>query len=715
MSRIRADRIVNRAANGPVEASEGLIIPINKRISIGGNTGSPGQCLTTTSSGMAWSTVASSVSSLNDLSDLNINSPTSGQVIRYNGSQYINAFISYTDLTNKPVIPTIPTGIVTQNTSPTFNNLSISGNLVVTGTTTTTNLTTLNVTNNQIVLNDSTTGSPVANASVTVKRGTFPNTALRWNELDDRWEFTNNGTTYNKIPVENEYGDYDILINKPIIPRTLLELTDVIGNPLPNQILKWNGLSWTPSNESSAVDYSDLPIASPTVLGGVKIDGTSITVNSNGVISNTYTFQPIDVFGYSDRKILRLNNNSLTNQDIILIATGGISLTRASNILTFTGTTYSLSSETSVGNSVKLRLTGSDSSTDDIMFIGADGLTIERTDNQTITFRAPASGGGTVDSNTIKDTAALLLLNGSHTGISYTYDSNNKVINSIASAGGGGGTSVLYDLVGTNTTSNNAILQLIPSSGVTDQIEISGGGGTSVSWNGANSKISITSTAPVNADWNATSGLAQILNKPSIPTAYTLPTATGSVLGGVKVGANLSIDANGVLSANAGAYTLPKASDTILGGIKIGSGLTIDANGVVSAAVEGSLPVITDLSGTTSVLSAQTTAELNIVGYKAYVLYKITTSAEAWVRIYSDDISRDADSTRSEGNDPSPGSGVIAEIRTDGINNEQLITPGVLGFNDDNPRTSTIYLSVTNRSQAEQAITITVTALKIGD
>jgi len=32
--------------------------------------------------------------------------------------------------------------------------------------------------------------------------------------------------------------------------------------------------------------------------------------------------------------------------------------------------------------------------------------------------------------------------------------------------------------------------------------------------------------------------------------AYTLPTSSGTVLGGVKVGANLAIDANGVLSAN---------------------------------------------------------------------------------------------------------------------------------------------------------------------
>lgn len=39
-------------------------------------------------------------------------------------------------------------------------------------------------------------------------------------------------------------------------------------------------------------------------------------------------------------------------------------------------------------------------------------------------------------------------------------------------------------------------------------------------------------------------------NKPTIPAAYTLPTASASVLGGVKVGTGLTIDENGVLSLN---------------------------------------------------------------------------------------------------------------------------------------------------------------------
>lgn len=48
----------------------------------------------------------------------------------------------------------------------------------------------------------------------------------------------------------------------------------------------------------------------------------------------------------------------------------------------------------------------------------------------------------------------------------------------------------------------------------------------------------------------ATSGsYNDLINKPTIPSAYTLPTASSTVLGGIKVGSNLSIDANGVLSA----------------------------------------------------------------------------------------------------------------------------------------------------------------------
>ena len=65
-------------------------------------------------------------------------------------------------------------------------------------------------------------------------------------------------------------------------------------------------------------------------------------------------------------------------------------------------------------------------------------------------------------------------------------------------------------------------------------------------------------------------------------TSYVLLPATNATLGGVKVGANLTVDANGVLAATAAAYTLPVATNGTLGGVKVGANLTIDANGVLN-------------------------------------------------------------------------------------------------------------------------------------
>jgi hypothetical protein len=71
--------------------------------------------------------------------------------------------------------------------------------------------------------------------------------------------------------------------------------------------------------------------------------------------------------------------------------------------------------------------------------------------------------------------------------------------------------------------------------------------------------------------------------------SYVLPIASPTDLGGVKVGAGLTINGAGVLDVVTGAvsYILPTASNTVLGGIKIGSGLSIDGTGVVSSAGGG--------------------------------------------------------------------------------------------------------------------------------
>lgn len=71
--------------------------------------------------------------------------------------------------------------------------------------------------------------------------------------------------------------------------------------------------------------------------------------------------------------------------------------------------------------------------------------------------------------------------------------------------------------------------------------------------------------------------------------SYTLPIASASTLGGVKVGTGLSIDSTtGVLSATGGSsYTLPTASASTLGGVKVGDGLSINSStGVLTTATK---------------------------------------------------------------------------------------------------------------------------------
>jgi len=78
------------------------------------------------------------------------------------------------------------------------------------------------------------------------------------------------------------------------------------------------------------------------------------------------------------------------------------------------------------------------------------------------------------------------------------------------------------------------------------------------------------------------------LSYASNPTgnSYTLPTATTSILGGVKIdGTSITINGSGVITAN-NTYTLPQAGISslgVLGGVKVdGSTITIN-NGVISS------------------------------------------------------------------------------------------------------------------------------------
>jgi hypothetical protein len=80
------------------------------------------------------------------------------------------------------------------------NNLNVGGNLNVTGSINAVSTTEINIQDNKINLNSNfNTGTPTADAGIKVNRGDEADVELKWDETDNRWELTNDGTNYHAI------------------------------------------------------------------------------------------------------------------------------------------------------------------------------------------------------------------------------------------------------------------------------------------------------------------------------------------------------------------------------------------------------------------------------------------------------------------------------------------------------------------------------------
>jgi hypothetical protein len=161
--------------------------------------------------------------SIDEVGDVTITSASSGQFLKWNGTawvndtidlgtdtagSYVSSLVAGTGVTlsnnsGETATPTIAIGQAVGTTdNVTFSDVTVSGNLTVSGTTTTLNTETLTVNDNIIVLNNNATGAPSENAGIEVERGSSTNVQLRWNETTDIWEATVNGSVYSPIITE---------------------------------------------------------------------------------------------------------------------------------------------------------------------------------------------------------------------------------------------------------------------------------------------------------------------------------------------------------------------------------------------------------------------------------------------------------------------------------------------------------------------------------
>lgn len=264
---------------------------------------------------------------LEELHDVSISSPSSGQFLKWNGSLWVNDAIDLgTDTTGSYVQSLVAgTGVTLSNNSgetatPTVaigqavgttdnvtfagvtadvikigvtaageidtttgnltidsaggtvtidDNLTVTGDLTVSGTTTSINTETLTVDDNIIILNNNVTSSPSENAGIEVERGTSANVSVRWNETSDKWEVTNDGTNYGDI-----VSTYD----------TGTVATAMIANEAITQGKLGDG-SITNAKVNASAAIVDTKLATISTAGKVSNSATTATnLNTNNAI-----------------------------------------------------------------------------------------------------------------------------------------------------------------------------------------------------------------------------------------------------------------------------------------------------------------------------------------------------------------------------------------------------------------------------------------------
>ena len=262
------------------------------------------------------------------------------------------------------------------------------------------------------------------------------------------------------------------------------------------------------------------------------------------------------------------------------------------------------------------------------------------------------------------------------------YNPTNKEITwgPVPAGGGGGGVSGNFEFT---VAGDDSTMRTIFSG---ETLRFAGASGITTTTDGEGK---VTITGPTLATVATSGSYTDLTNKPTIPAAYSATSI--DALSDVDTTTSSPTDGQTLVWSQFQLKWLP---------------------GTISGGGGGTLATRAAVAGTTASLANAATGNLTITGYKGYMLYKIQTSAAAWVRIYTDIASRTADASRVEGADPTPGSGVVAEVITTGAQTI-LISPGALGFSNEASPNTNIQLAVTNKSGGTTTITITLTAVQL--
>lgn len=317
-----------------------------------------------------------------------------------------------------------------------------------------------------------------------------------------------------------------------------------------------------------------------------------------------------------------------------------------------------------------------------------DGITVNITGNLNATGTGQQTFAGRISSG--GNITATGNIQGSHLTINQTISAGGNIVTN-------GGLTVLgatSNVVALNATSVDATSQISVGTATLTPTQLSVGN-VSASNAVVSPYVSTTTLLASNA-------------------ALTTATVTGNITAGNVVGGNIfgsggNITGNitlGNISATGNIDAVGNVSGTFI----LGNGFFL--TGVQTGGGGGGAGSRANISTTIGPISNAVSVNADLAGYKGYALYKVTTSAASWVRLYTSNTARTNDSTRTIDVDPQPGAGVIAEIISSGAN-VVTVSPGAVGFNDDTPVSNSVPITITNISGSPATITVTLTMLPL--
>lgn len=504
-------------------------------------------------SGLATSTEVGALN-LNSLTDVNFSNPTANAVLKYNNgtSQWELGTDNDTNYSVMGVGNSYAAGLVLAgNATHDSSFLRKDGIWANLGISELSNVSTTAPTTGQVLKWSGTEWAPSTDLTATPDSGiTLTDLSVSVGAVGtSTLSYSNTTGVFTFTP-----PDLSGYATTSAIPTLLQDLSDVDdGTPTVGQIIKWDGNSWALSADDTGSAASLGSFSVNTLASGAA---SLIYDDTTGV----FTYTPPNLSSF----LTSVAINDLTDVD----TTGAVS----GSVLKYNGASWVIGTDNNTGGSGG----GVDFTQFSAVTANAGNTSLTYDDAGTFTYTPPNLSGYALSANipdNLSDLSDVSSATPSDGQVLKWSTSNGHWYPGTDNVGGSGGSGItLADLsVTTEVASGGGALTYDNTTGTFDftPADLSGYATTQTVNDIQVNTISDVSITNVQygdvLTWDGTNWT----NIEDSTPDYVLPTASDTVLGGIKIGNNLNIDQNGVVSAATSSYST--ATVNTLGLVKLGS------------------------------------------------------------------------------------------------------------------------------------------------